>query len=34
LPMAPGHVPEVFDQVPDVRRSVDAVRWLLARTGR
>ncbi len=26
LPMAPGHVPEVFDQVPDVRSSVDAAR--------
>jgi predicted alpha/beta-hydrolase family hydrolase len=34
LPMAPGHVPEAFVQVPDVRRSVDAAQWLLARTGR
>ncbi len=24
LPLAPGHVPEIFYQVPDIRRSVDA----------
>lgn len=29
LPMAPGHVPEAFYQVPDVRRSVDAARQLV-----
>lgn len=29
LPMAPGHVPEVFYQISDVRRSVDAARqWV------
>lgn len=29
LPLAPGHVPEYFYQVPEVRRSVDAARQLL-----
>jgi hypothetical protein len=29
LPLAPGHVPEMFYQIPDVRRSVDAARqWV------
>ena len=29
LPLAPGHVPEVFYQIPDVRRSVDAAhQWV------
>lgn len=29
LPLAPGHVPEYFYQVPEVRRSVDAARQLV-----
>jgi pimeloyl-ACP methyl ester carboxylesterase len=29
LPLAPGHVPENFYQMPEVRRSVDAARQLL-----
>ena len=29
LPMAPGHVPEIFYQVSDVQRSVDAARQLV-----
>lgn len=30
IPMAPGHVPEVFYQVPDVRRSVDLAHQSIA----
>lgn len=34
LPLAPGHVPEYFYQMPDVRRSVDAARqWVEAGQG-
>lgn len=29
LPLAPGHVPEYFYQIPDVRRSVDAARQMI-----